>query len=252
MTAAITGVAASWLFDLSLLEGHAAGIDRLRHRRGGDLRAPAGLILRPRVARTLEGEAGFNDPVAILLVVGLIDWIELPDYGVLDMALLFLEQLGIGLAVGAAVGWLAVQGLRRAWLGSEAGYVIGTIGAAAIAFGAASSLDGSGFLAVYLAGLWLGSLPIPAKRAITVFHQGLALAAQVTMFVVLGLLVFPSQLDEIAVEGTLLALVLVPPRPPGRDLPHHTPVRFPAHASSRCSPGRGCAAPSPSSSPPSP
>jgi potassium/hydrogen antiporter len=208
VTAAITGVAASWLFDLSLLEGMLLG----SIVSATDGAAIFGLLrdssLRPRVARTLEGEAGFNDPVAILLVVGLIDWIELPDYGVLDMALLFLEQLGIGLVVGAAVGWLAVQGLRRAWLGSEAGYVIGTIGAAAIAFGAASSLDGSGFLAVYLAGLWLGSLPIPAKRAITVFHQGLALAAQVTMFVVLGLLVFPSQLDEIAVEGTLLALVL--------------------------------------------
>jgi sodium/hydrogen exchanger family protein len=102
-----------------------------------------------------------------------------------------------------------VQGLRRAWLGNEAGYVIGTMGAAAIAFGAASSLHGSGFLAVYLAGLVLGSVPIPAKSAVTVFHQGLAQVAQVAMFVVLGLLVFPSQLGDVALEGTLLALVLV-------------------------------------------
>jgi cell volume regulation protein A len=87
--------------------------------------------------------------------------------------------------------------------------VIGTIGAAAVAFGAASSLHGSGFLAVYLAGLMLGTVPIPAKRAVTVFHEGLALVAQVTMFVVLGLLVFPSQLGDVALEGTLLALVLV-------------------------------------------
>jgi cell volume regulation protein A len=125
------------------------------------------------------------------------------------MTLLFVRELAIGVGAGLAVGWLAVQGLRRAWLGSEAGYVIGTMGTAALAYGVAGSLHGSGFLAVYLAGLVLGSVPIPAKRAVVVFHEGLALVAQVTMFVVLGLLVFPSQLGDVAVEGTVLALVLV-------------------------------------------
>jgi cell volume regulation protein A len=209
LTAAITGLAAAWLLGLSLLEGMLLGAIVS----ATDGAAIFGLLrysrLRRRVARALEGESGLNDPVAVLLVVGLIDWIQLPDYGFGDMVLLLVKQLAIGLAVGAAVGWLAVQGLRRAWLGSEAGYVIGTIGAAAVAFGAASSLDGSGFLAVYLAGLALGSVAIPAERAVTVFHQGLAQVAQVAMFIVLGLLVFPSQLGEVAVEGTALALVLV-------------------------------------------
>jgi potassium/hydrogen antiporter len=209
LTAAISGLAASWLFGLSLLEGMLLGAIVSTT----DGAAIFGLLrqsrLRPRVARALEGEAGLNDPVAILLVVGFIDWIQLPDYGLGDMVLLFVKQLAVGLAVGSAVGWLAIQGLRRAWLGSEAAYVIGTIGAAAVAFGAASSLDGSGFLAVYLAGLALGSVPIPAERAVNVFHQGLAQVAQVAMFVVLGLLVFPSQLGDVAVEGTALALILV-------------------------------------------
>jgi potassium/hydrogen antiporter len=209
ITAAISGVAATWLFGFSLLEGMLLG----SIVSSTDGAAIFGLVrqssLRPRVARTLEGESGLNDPVAVLLVVGLIDWIQLPDYGLSDMVVLFLRELGIGLAVGLAAGWLAVHGLRRVWLGSEAGYVIGTIGAAAIAYGAASSLRGSGFLAVYLAGLLLGSVPIPAKAAVTVFHQGLAQVAQVAMFVVLGLLVFPSQLGDVAFEGTILALVLV-------------------------------------------
>jgi cell volume regulation protein A len=209
LTAVLTGLAATWILDLSLLDGlllgsivsatdGAAIFGLLRHSR-----------LRARVSRTLEGETGLNDPVAVLLVVGLINWIQLPDYGLGDMTLLFLRELLIGLAVGLAAGWLAAQGLRRALLGNEAGYVIGTIGAAAVAFGAASSLHGSGFLAVYLAGLVLGSVPLPAKRAVRVFHQGLALVAQVAMFVVLGLLVFPSQLGDAALEGTALALVLV-------------------------------------------
>ena len=209
VTAAITGLVATWLFDLSFLEGMLLGsivsatdgaaiFGLLRHSR-----------LRERLSRTLEGETGLNDPMAILLVVGLIDWIQLPDYGFGDMVLLLLRELSIGLVVGLAVGWLAVQGLRRAWLGNEAGYVIGTMGTAALAYGAAASLHGSGFLAVYLAGLYLGGVPIPAKRAVVVFHEGLALVAQVTMFVVLGLLVFPSELGDVAVEGTILAIVLV-------------------------------------------
>jgi potassium/hydrogen antiporter len=209
LTAGVTGLAASWLLDLSLLEGMLLGsmvavtdtaaiFSLLRHSR-----------LRPKVTRVLEGEAGLNDPVAVLLVIGFIDWIQLPDYGVWDMTLLFARELVIGVGIGVAVGWLAVQGLRRAWLGNEAGYVIGTIGAAAVAFGAAASLHGSGFLAVYLAGLLLGSVPIPAKRAVVVFHEGLAIVAQVTMFVVLGLLVFPTELGDVWLEGTLLALVLV-------------------------------------------
>jgi potassium/hydrogen antiporter len=65
--------------------------------------------LRPRLARALEAESGLNDPVAVLLVVGLIDWIQLPDYGLGDMLLLLVKQLAIGLAIGLAVGWVAVR-----------------------------------------------------------------------------------------------------------------------------------------------
>jgi potassium/hydrogen antiporter len=209
LTAGVTAAAATLLFDLSLLEGMLLG-SILSVTDGA---AIFGLLrdstLDRRLARTLEGETGFNDPVAILLVVGLIDWIQLPDYGFGDMVLLFLRELGIGLAVGLAVGWLGIQGLRRTRLGTEAGYPVGTIGIAALSYGAAASLHGSGFLAVYLTGLTLGSVTFPAKRAVTIFHEGLAWVAQVAMFLVLGLLVFPSDLGGVALEGTVLALALV-------------------------------------------
>ena len=70
-------------------------------------------------------------------------------------------------------------------------------------------LDGSGFLSVYLAGLALGGAHIPAKRTITAFHEGLAWVAQIALFLTLGLLVFPSQLGDVLVKGTLVALVVV-------------------------------------------
>jgi cell volume regulation protein A len=208
-TAAITGLAAAWLFDLSTLEGLLLGSIIAATDGAAIFALLRGSTLRRRLARTLEGEAGLNDPVAVLLVIGFIEWIEQPDYGAVDMLLLFLRQLGIGLVAGGLAGWLAVQGLRRVRLDTAGLYPVATLATAALAFGSADALEGSGFLAAYLAGLALGSAAIPAKRTVTVFHEGLAWVAQISLFLALGLLVFPSQLDDVAVEGTALALVLV-------------------------------------------
>ena len=207
-TALIAGLAAALLFDFSTLDGLLVGSIVAATDGAAIFGVLRGSTLRRRLARTLEGEAGFNDPVAVLLVIGFIDWIQRPGYGASDMALLLLRELGIGLAIGAAVGWLGVQGLRRARLGTPGAYPLGTIGIAAVAYGAAATLHGSGFLAVYLAGLILGGATIPAKGTVRIFHQGLAWVAQVSLFIVLGLLVFPSQLGDVALKGTLLALIL--------------------------------------------
>jgi cell volume regulation protein A len=208
-TALIGGLAATWLFDLPLLEGLLLGSIVAGTDGAAIFALLRGSSLSTKVARTLEGESGFNDPLAVLLVIGLIDVIRHPAFGLADFLVLLGKELGIGLVAGVAVGWLAVQALRRARLGGEAAYPIAGLSAAAIAFGAAAALHGSGFLAVYLTGLLLGGTPIPAQRAVIIFHQGLAGLAEVTMFLVLGLLVFPSQLGGVAVEGTVLALILV-------------------------------------------
>jgi cell volume regulation protein A len=167
-----------------------------------------GSTLRRRLARTLEGEAGFNDPVAVLLVLGFITWIQEPDYGIGDMAVLFVQEIGIGAAAGAVVAWCAVHALRRTRLASAGLYPVASLAVAALAFGVADVLHGSGFLAVYIVGLALGTASIPAKRTIATFHAGLGWLAQVGMFLVLGLLVFPSRLPEVALEGTVIALVV--------------------------------------------
>jgi cell volume regulation protein A len=209
LTAVIAGLAATWLFDFSLLEGLLLGSILAATDGAAIFSLLRGSTLRRKLARTLEGEAGFNDPVAVLLVLGFIDWIKKPDYGLLDMLGLFARQLTIGTAFGLAVGWLGVEVFRRARLSTSGLYPVASLVVAALAFGAADSLGGSGFLAVYLAGLVLGGVPIPARRTVAAFHDGLAWIAQLAMFFALGLLVFPSQLDDIAVKGTTLALVLV-------------------------------------------
>jgi potassium/hydrogen antiporter len=208
-TCVICGFAASWLFDLSTLEGMLLGAIISSTDGAAIFALLRESTLRRRLARTLEGEAGFNDPVAVLLVIGFIEWIESDDYGVLNLLALFVREMGIGAAVGLAVGSLAVYALRNTRLASPGLYPVATLATAGLAFGGASTLHGSGFLAAYLAGLVVGSGRIPAKQTVTVFHQGLAWVAQIVMFLSLGLLVYPSEFGEIWIEGTALALILV-------------------------------------------
>jgi cell volume regulation protein A len=208
LTAVITGLAAAWLFDLSTLEGLLLGSILAPTDAAAVFAMLRGSTLRRKLAQTLEGEAGMNDPVAVLLVLGFIDWIEEPGYGLADMLAAFVVELGIGLVVGVALGWLAVRGLRHLRLETGGLYPVASLTVAALAFGAAEAIHGSGFLAVYLAGLALGSAQIPARRTITAFHEGMAWVSQLTVFLALGLLVFPSEFGGVALEGTALALII--------------------------------------------
>src|SRR3954453_3465121 len=209
ITAAITGLAAAWIYGRSPLGGLLLGAIVSATDGAAIFALLRGSTLRRRLARTLEGESGFNDPIAVLLVLGFIEWIKHADYGLVDMLWLLVRQLGIGLAAGVLVGWLAAEGFRRARLASAGLYPVASLAIAALAFGSAGSLHGSGFLAVYIAGLWLGSVNIPARQTITNFHDGMAWVAQIAMFLSLGLLVFPSSFGDVALKGTVLALVLV-------------------------------------------
>ena len=214
-TAVITGFAAAWLFGLSTLEGMLLGAIVSTTDAAAIFAVLRGSSLRRRLARTLEGEAGFNDPVAALLVVGFIDWIQEPGYGALDMAGLLVVQLGIGLAVGLAVSAGAVYALRRLRFAATGLYPVASLTIALISFGLAEVAGGSGLLAAYLAGLGLGSARIPAQRSIVAFHEGLAWVAQLGTFLMLGLLVLPSELGSVALEGTALAVVLAVVARPG-------------------------------------
>ena len=131
-----------------------------------------GSTLRRRLARTLEGESGVNDPVAILLVIGCIEAIEHADYGILDALWLAVSELAIGAADGLAIGFLGVWFLRRVTLPSAGLYPVASIALAGLAFGGAQSMHGSGLLAAFIAGLVIGSASSPARRTIVTFHEG--------------------------------------------------------------------------------
>jgi cell volume regulation protein A len=209
ITAIIVGFGASLLFDLSALQGLLLGAIVSSTDGAAIFAVLRGSTLRRRLARTLEGEAGMNDPVAVLLVIGFIDWIQDPGYSAVDMLVSIAEELVIGGAIGLLVGYGAVRMLGSVRLASAGLYPVASLACAAVAFGGADVLHGSGFLAVYITGLVIGSSPTPARRTITTFHEGLAWVAQLGMFLVLGLLVFPSDFGDVWLEGILLALLLV-------------------------------------------
>ena len=209
ITALVAGLAASWLFDFSTLEGLLLGSIIASTDGAAVFALLRGSSLRKRLARVLEGEAGFNDPVAVLLVLGFIEWIKHPDYGLADLLVLFVQQMGIGLVAGVAVGSLAVAAFRRVHLATPGLYPVASLTAGIVAFGAADTLEGSGFLAVFICGLALGQRNIPARTTVAAFHEGLAWVGQLTMFLTLGLLVTRQELDDVVIEGTLLALIVL-------------------------------------------
>ncbi len=209
LTAAITGVVAIWLFDLDTLDGLIVGSAVAATDSAAIFAVLRGSTLRRRVARTLEGESGMNDPVALLLVTGFIEWIQQPDYGAIDMAGLFASKLALGVVFGMLLGYLARRAFRAVDLPTPGLYPVASIATAALSYGIAESLGGSGFLAVYLAALVLGTGALPAKQTVVAFHQGVSWVAQIALFFLLGLLVFPSGLDDVAGKGLLLAAVLM-------------------------------------------
>jgi len=209
VTAAIAGLAAKLIFDLSTLEGMIVGAAVAATDSAAIFAVLRRSTLEKRLARSLEGESGMNDPVALLLVIGFIEWIQEPGYGLADMAVLLALKLAVGIGVGYLVGRLAVTALNRVQLPTDGIYPVATIAIAALSYGLAEVAHGSGLLATYLTALALGGASIPARRTVVAFHEGLGWVAQLSLFILLGLLVFPSQLDDVALKGLALSAVLI-------------------------------------------
>jgi len=211
VTAAVTGYAASMLLDMSLLEGLLLGsiVGSTDAAAVFAVLRSKGVHLSERLASTLEVESGSNDPMAVFLTLALIQLllgrIE-PD---LSIPALFLRQMATGAVVGLAVGWGASELINRIDLDAAGLYPVLAAASGLLVFGIAASLGGSGFLAVYLAGIVIGNRRLVFRRGIFLFHDGMAWLAQIVMFTVLGLLSFPSRLAAVAPEGMILAGVLV-------------------------------------------
>src|SRR3954452_14110157 len=209
ITACAAGLAAHWIFEISVLEGMIVGAAIAATDSAAIFAVLRRSTLEKRLARSLEGESGMNDPVALLLVIGFIEWIQVPGFGLADMAGLLALKLSIGIGIGFAMGRLAVAALDRVRLPTDGIYPVASIAIAGLTYGLAEVAHGSGLLAAYLTALALGTASIPARRTVVAFHEGLGWVAQIALFILLGLLVFPNTLGDVAVKGLALSAVLI-------------------------------------------
>ncbi len=211
VTAGVTGAVATVVLDLpwavGLLVGAivsstdaAAVFSVLRSRSIG---------LRGRLRPVLELESGSNDPMAILLTIGLIEWITLDGVGPARAVWLLAGQLLLGLVGGLVVAGLLVLVLRRFHLEQQGLYPVLTVAAVVLTYAVTAEVGGSGFLAVYVAGLIVGSADVAHKRRLEDFHDAVAWFMQIVLFLALGLLVFPTQLPAVAGPAVVILLALM-------------------------------------------
>jgi len=211
VSTALMGVFIAWIWKTSLLLGllvgaiisstdAAAVISVLRSKR---------LSLRSRLQEVVEFESGSNDPMAVLLAVVLLHLLTHANVGAWEVTWLLSKQISIGLVLGFIIGELSALGINRIRLEWEGLYPVLSVTAALFAYAAAASLGGSGFLAVYVAGLVIGSKNLIHRNSIRVFNDGIAWLMQITMFLVLGLQVFPSRLPSVAIPGLIIAAFLI-------------------------------------------
>jgi cell volume regulation protein A len=141
--------------------------------------------------------------------VGLIAWIQQPAYDLHNLILLVMQQIGLGVLVGVLLGALATRVFARLPPSLGSFSPVASLAACMLSYGAAAVIGGSGFLAVYLVGLAIGSTPSRYRHHLVAFHEGIAFLAQVILFVALGLLVFPHQLIPVAAASLVLAVLLI-------------------------------------------
>ncbi len=229
ITAVLTGWAATWFFGLHWMEGlligaivgstDAAAVFSILHSRG--------LRLKQRLDATLQIESGTNDPMAIFMTIVLVELLA-AGKTVIDwtVALTFIQQMGIGALVGLGGGWTLAWLINRIALNTSF-YPMLAFAGCLLVFGATAIAGGSGYLAVYLAGIVLGNRPLKNAEAIRQFHDGLAWLSQIGMFLILGLLVTPHHLLPVALSSLLIAGVLILVARPVAVVLCLLPFRFP-------------------------
>jgi cell volume regulation protein A len=210
VTAAITGAIAAWALGLSLLQGLLVGaiVGSTDAAAVFSLLRNQGIGLKQRVATVLEIESGSNDPMAIFLTVALVALLASGEAPSWQIGVFFVQQMGLGLVAGYAGGRLLAWGIDHIRL-AEGLYPLLALAGGLFVFAATAYAGGSGFLAIYVAGIVLGNRPVHAVQDILSVHDGLAWLAQIVMFLVLGLLATPSELIAVAPAALLVAAGMI-------------------------------------------
>lgn len=228
ITAAITGAAAAWILNISWMEGMLLGsiVGSTDASAVFSILRSGGVGLPKRIAAVLEVESASNDPMAIFLTIGCIELLLGHVTFGPGLLGLFASQMIVGTLLGIAGGFATVWLVNRIELGAGGMYPVMVSALCFLTYGVAVRLGGSGFLAVYLAGVVVGNRPIMFQQGIRRFHDAIAWLSQVIMFVALGLLCFPSRLWEVSGKAVLISVVLILVARPAAVLASALPFRF--------------------------
>jgi len=211
LTGLLVGVFVSWVQGFSFLEGlllgaivsstDAAAIFMMLRSRNANL--------PKRLTQLLEFESGSNDPMAVMLTIALIRLLMEPSTSFGELVAFFVVEMVVGTVVGIAMGEIMRRAFNALDLQVEGIYLVLSVALVLMTYGLTTFLHGSGFLAVYLAGLSMQRKPFVHQQNVLRFHDGLAWLMQVTMFLMLGLQVFPARLVPVAWVGILVSLFLI-------------------------------------------
>jgi potassium/hydrogen antiporter len=211
LTAILVGLFVHYLLDFSILMALLLGaiVSSTDAAAVFSVMSSSGTKLKGSLKDLLEFESASNDPMAVILTLGFIHLITNPEASIWSMVLLLIQQMVLGIVIGLVMGKAIVFAVNRLRLNFEGLYPVLTLALVIFTYGLTASIGGSGFLAVYIAGLILGGSDFIHKQSLTRFHDGLAWLMQITMFLILGLLVFPSRLLPIIVSGILISFFLI-------------------------------------------
>ncbi len=211
ITAISVGLFATLVLDFTFLEGLLLGsiVSSTDAAAVFSILRSRDVQLKGKLEPILELESGSNDPMAVFLTIGFTQLIITPNSSLVDLVPMFFQQMLLGALLGFAFGRLASALVNRMNLAYQGLYPVLTIALVMLTYGATTWLGGNGFLAVYLAGLVMRKNDFLHRRSITRFHEGLAWLMQIGMFLVLGLLVFPSELMPVIGIGLLVSVFLI-------------------------------------------
>lgn len=211
MTTAVLAVASHYVLGLGWIESFLLGSIVGSTDAAAVFSVMSGQNIKPKMSSTLEMESGSNDPMAMFLTVAFIQWLTMEDFAFGNLIINFFLQMGLGLLFGLVLGFLASKSMNKLKLDASGLYAVLSIGFAMAIYSLTAVAGGSGILAVYVAGIVIGNRELNHSHSILRFHEGFAWLMQLTMFVILGLLVFPSELAnwDLISKGLILSFILM-------------------------------------------